>query len=160
MEKVHKLDVAVIGFSMISLLFLFGYVQPLVIAPIDGYESLEGGVLFSIEKAERLVIDDNLEFSSPEEYLIRDGLKIRLEPGVYYWRAVGLVNSEIRKFTIKSLIDLRIREVSAGTFDLVNDGNVEINVDVYENGEIVEKLSLDSKKSREIKGNKFVGGMK
>jgi len=151
-----KFDLVLIGLSLIALLFVVGYASPMVIAPIDEYES-DGDVLFVIEKADVLMIDDNVEFSSPDEHGVEDGLKIRLEPGEYYWKAVGVLGSEVRTLTIKSVVDLELVEVDGG-FGVVNSGNVGLNVDVYDGGELVEKVKLGvGDVSGE--GDKFEGGM-
>ena len=156
MENIMKFDLALVGISLVALIFVVGYVSPLVIAPLDEYES-DGDVLFVIEKADVLLIDDNVEFSSPDEYNIEDGLKIRLEPGEYYWKAVGVLKSEVRTLTIKSIVDLELVKVDGG-FGVVNSGNVGLNVDVYDGDELVDKVKLGvGEVSSE--GDKFEGGM-
>ena len=110
MDRIYKIDLVIIVVSLAVLIFLVGYARPLVIAPLDDYETLDTEILFLIEKAESLLIDDNLDFTTPEEYFVEDGIKIDLHPGTYYWKAVGVLNSEIRTLTIKSEVSLELRE--------------------------------------------------
>jgi len=156
MDNLYKFDLVLIGISLVALLFVVGYVRPLVIAPIDEYES-DGDVLFEIQKADVLLIDDNVEFSSPDEYNVEDGMEISLEPGDYYWKVVGVWGSEVRSLTIKSVVDLVLVDIGDG-FGVVNGGNVGLNVDVYDGGELVEKVRLGV---GDVvgDGDKFVGGM-
>ena len=47
MDKVYKIDMILIVVSLLVLIVLVGYARPLVIAPLDDYESF-GEVLFLI----------------------------------------------------------------------------------------------------------------
>ena len=91
--------VLIVG-TLLTLIIVMGYATPLVISPIDNVTTTESIVLFSIEHAETLVIDDNIDFTSPDEYALKEGLSLNLEPGVYYWKAVGVTKSEIRTLKI------------------------------------------------------------
>jgi len=157
MENIMKFDLALVGVSLIALIIAVGYVSPLVIAPLDDYESSDGNVLFVIEKADTLMIDDNMEFSSPDEYNIEDGLKIDLEPGEYYWKAVGVLGSEVRTLKINSVVSLELVKVKDG-FGVVNSGNVGLNVEVYDGDELVDKIKLETGDVVETDGDKIVGG--
>ena len=158
MEKVYKIDIALIGVTFVALLFLVGYSRPLVIAPLDDYETTDNEIIFSIEKADSLFIDDNFDFTTPDEYNIKDGLKISLEPGKYYWKAVGVLGSEIRTLTVVSKIDLRILKLDDDSFGVVNDGNVRLNVDVYNGTDLVDKIKVDVGEEKSFDGDKIVGG--
>jgi hypothetical protein len=155
-----KIDLFLIIGSLVVLIFLVGYVSPLVISPLDNYESSEGNILFLIEKADKLVIDDNSEFTSPDEYNVEDGLKIDLEPGQYYWKAVGVLGSKVRSLTVESLVNLELREVDGESYEVVNSGNTRLNVDVYNGVELVDKIKLETDEELESQGTKFVGEMK
>ena len=158
-SKILKIDLVLIIGSLVSLIFLVGYVSPLVISPLDNYESSEREILFSIEKADRLLIDDNMEFSSPDDYSVEDGLKIDLEPGKYYWKAVGVVNSEVRTLTINSEVSLELRMSDEGDYEVVNAGNVGLDVDVYDGEELVNKVKLSVGDGLELEADKFIGEM-
>lgn len=156
MDMIYKIDLVLIVGSLIALFFLVGYVQPLVIAPLDNYKSTGTEVLFLIEKADRLLIDDNLDFTTPEEYLVEDGLKIDLKPGEYYWKAVGVLGSKIRTLTITSEVNLELRKIGAD-YEVVNAGNVRLNVDIYNGTELVDKIKLNVGSAESFEGDKLVG---
>lgn len=170
MDKIWKIDLAVVLVSVFVLMGLIGYARPLVIAPLDDYESLDGDILFEIERAPLdgllrqtgranvLLIDDNMDFTTPDEYQIADGLRIELESGVYYWKVSGGLGSEIRTLTIKSRVELALVESEDG-FGVVNVGNVRLNVDVYDGDELVEKVKLEKGQELGIRNqsDKFVG---
>ena len=157
MENIIKFDLVLVGISLIALIIVVGYMSPLVIAPLDEYESNDGDVLFVIEKAEVLMIDDNADFSSPDEYNIGEGLEISLEPGEYYWKAVGVVGSEVRTLKINSVVNFELVKVGDG-FGVVNSGNVRLNVDVYDGDELVDQVKLGVGDVAETDGDKIVGG--
>ena len=137
---------------------LVGYVRPMVISPLNGYETSDTEILFSIEKADSLLIDDNLDFTTPDEYLVEDGMKINLQPGTYYWKALGVLDSDIRTLTIKSEVNLELREIEGDGYGVVNVGNVRLNVDVYNGTELVDQIKLGVDDEVEAEGTDFVGG--
>jgi hypothetical protein len=160
MDNIYKFDLVIVIGSLLTLLVLVGYVSPLIIAPIDEFETSETEVLFLIDKADKLLIDDNIDFSTPEEYEIRDGLRINLEPGKYYWKAVGVLKSEIRTFTVKSRVSFKLKEMEDGGYGVVNSGNVRLSVDVYDDEELVEIVKLGVSEERSVsEGDKYIGGM-
>ena len=157
MENIYKIDLVLVIVSLVVLIGVVGYVSPLVIAPLDDYETTETEISFSSEKADLLLIDDNLEFTSPDEYFPEDGLKINLKPGEYYWKAVGIGESEVRSFTINSEVNLMLEFDSEG-YNVVNVGNVRLNVDVYSGTELVDKVKIAVNDEADVSGDKFVGG--
>lgn len=157
MKNIWKIDLAVILISVFVLIVLVGYARPLVIAPMDEYETQENNILFSFERANILFIDDNDNFTTPDEYFVKDGLELILEPGVYYWKVKGIEVSEVRKLTINSKVELKLIETKDG-FGVVNAGNVGLNVDVYDEDELVDKIKLEVGDVGEG-GDKFVGAV-
>jgi len=153
-----KIDGILIVGTLIALFYLAGYARPLVIAPLDDYTVSGTGVLFSIKKADTLLIDDNSEFTTPEKYSIRDGLKINLKPGKYYWKAVGVLGSEVRELTVRSEVRLKLKKTEEG-YSVVNAGNVRLNVEVYNGTSLTDKIKLDVGELSPVGGNKFIGGM-
>jgi len=156
-EHIWKIYLIVVLVSVFVLIGIVGYARPLVIAPLDEYES-DGDVLFVIEKANVLFIDDNMDFSSPDEYWVAEGLRIELEPGEYYWKAVGVLGSEVRTLTILSRVELRLVKTADG-MGVVNVGNVGLNVDVYDGVGMVDRVKLSRSEVLEVggKGDKFIG---
>ena len=156
MKAIYKIDLVMILVSVLVLIFIVGYARPLVIGPLDEYETNENDILFVIEKADRLLIDDNIDFTTPEELLVEEGLEINLKPGKYYWKAVGVFGSEIRTFTIKSEVVLELRKIGEG-YGVVNSGNTRLNVDVYNGTDIVERVKLNVGNEAVLNGDKFAG---
>lgn len=152
---IWKIDLIIIGITVLVLIVLVGYAQPLVIAPLDEYKSLNGEVLFEFERADVLLIDDNKEFTSPDEYRVAEGLVVVLEPGIYYWKAVGILKSDIRKLTIQSRVELRLVETKDG-IAVINVGNVRLNVDVYDGDDLIEKRKVGVGESVGG-GDKYIG---
>jgi len=156
MENIYKIDLVLIVVSLAVLIGVVGYINPLVVAPLDDYETSETEILFSIEKADVLLVDDNIDFTTPDEYSLEDGLKINLKPGKYYWKAVGVLESDVRTLTINSEIDLRL-EFDGEGYSVVNAGNVRLNVDVYNGTELVDKVKVGINGETVVSGDKIVG---
>lgn len=158
MEKkhIHKIDFAIIVGSLLILAGVIGYSRPLVVSPVDSYETADTSVLFSFEKASHMLIDDNPEFSSPEEIFIEDDLVVNLEPGVYYWKVKGITDSKIRKLIIESRVDLILRK-NRDKYEVINAGNIRLRIDVYENETLQEEIILEVDESRNVSGSKFLG---
>jgi len=149
--------ILVIG-SLLLVAGFVGYSQPLVIAPIDGHTSTDGAVLFEFEKADLILIDDNLDFSSPQEIYVEDNLVINLKPGVYYWKVFGAFESDVREIKIESEIDLKLRGSDEdGRYKVVNSGNERLSVDVYDYGKFSGNVVLDVDESKDVSGTKFIG---
>ena len=151
------IDILLVGAVLLAILWLIGYTNPQVISPIDNLITEKNSVLFSVGSADYILIDDNLDFSSPETVYVKDNSKITLEPGVYYWKIRDNGINEIRTLTILSKIDLGI--VSSGDFyEIVNYGNINLNVEVYDENKKVGDFELQVLESQKIDGNKFIGG--
>ena len=158
-KVIYALDLILIVVTGFVLLYLIGYARPLVIAPLDEYSTTENQVLFEFKKGEKIIIDDNLEFSSPEEIYAEENLVVTLDPGTYYWKISGVMESEVRMLTILSKIELRIINSSDdGNYELVNAGNVDLDVEVYSGEEKVNEILLKKDESAWKSGNKFIGG--
>jgi hypothetical protein len=164
MDKLHKIiytvDAILVFGSMIGIFFFVGYATPLVIAPIDNYVTSETSVLFEFEKADKLYIDDNLEFSSPEEIFVEDDLVINMKPGKYYWKVEGVLQSDIRELTVQSEVNLKLDKVDGAEdkYEVTNAGNVKLNVDIYDKGSLIGNTILDIDEISEEKGTRFIGG--
>jgi len=166
-EKKHAkiVDLVLIVGSMLILSGMFyqyyynwGNGQPVSLSPPDGFQTENRFVLFEFENAKTILIDDNIEFSSPEKYNVKNNFVINLKPGVYYWKIEG--EREIRQFTIESEVSLKLRDKGEGKYEIVNAGNENLNVDVYQFGKLKENVILDVYQSKEVSGNQFIGGKK
>ena len=158
MENKHiiKLDVAIIVGTLTCLVFIFGYVNPKIISPINGFETTNNSILFSIEKADVILIDDNPEFTSPEKVYVKDNLVINLKPGTYYWKAEGIVESEVKRLTINSEVNLKLKNLGEN-YVIVNAGNTRLDVDIYNGTSLIDSIELDIDEEKEVSGTKFVG---
>jgi len=153
----YTIDVVLISFSLIAVLMLFNNVNPRVIAPLNNQETISTQVLFEIKNANYILIDDNLEFSSPEKIFLQDSLKINFIPGTYYWKVEGEKNSEARKLTIISTVDLTLKKQN-DSYEVVNSGSEKLNVDVYNQELYTRSFTLTSSDSMISNGTKFIGG--
>lgn len=158
-KKIYTIDMIIVVGTIIILGLLVGYSTPLVISPINNASSTSSEILFTIKNANILLIDDNIGFASPEEYKIVDGLKIRLEPGVYYWKAVSILQSVTRTLTIESSVILEFRQDKDG-YSIVNAGSEILNVEVYNQTELIDQLELTPQQKKEVDGTKVIGAMK
>ncbi|MBI5804077.1 hypothetical protein HY450_02440 [Candidatus Pacearchaeota archaeon] len=155
-KHVVAIDFVIIAATLVFALVLVGYARPLIIAPVDELITTNSSVLFEFEKGDFILLDNNLDFSSPEKIYAEDNLIINLKPGVYYWRVQGALTSEIRQLTIQSEVELKLKEFADGKFKIVNAGNTNLNVDVYENGELNQTLTLGVEEEKEVSGKKFI----
>ncbi len=153
-RHIYALDFIIIVGTLIGMFFAVGYVTPLVIAPLDGLETYNNSVLFSFDKASIILIDDNIDFTSPQEIFIEDNLIINLKPGTYYWKIENI--NDVRKFTINSEVSLKVRPGN-GNYEVVNAGNTALDVGIYENDELKESIVLGIDESKEVSGTKFIG---
>jgi hypothetical protein len=154
-KHIWKIDLIVILVSVFVLMGLVGYARPLVIAPLDGYESSSDKILFEFDRADVLLIDDNMDFTTPKEYGVSEEKIVRLDPGVYYWKVKGVLGSEVRTFTVNSRVELELVETEDGVA-VVNAGNVRLNVDVYDGEELVERKKLSLREESEIRNQESV----
>lgn len=109
-------------------------------------------VNFASINAKVIMISNNPDFSNPRYFDVSDikNFSFRLKPGEYYWKSDnGLIESRKRGFEIDSEVGLDINR-SEDT-ELVNVGNVKINVTKGEGGVMVGHVILEPEESEEIK---------
>lgn len=156
-RHIIALDLLIVVGSLIFIMWLVGYSRPLVIAPINDMNTTSTSVLFEFEKADLILIDDNLEFTSPDEIYVKDNLVVNLKPGIYYWKAKGSLESQVRKLTILSEVNLKIKEGN-DKVELVNSGNTELEVNIYNQDTLVGNVSLSVDESTNVSGSLIIGG--
>lgn len=161
MNKKHLkiFDLILVVGTIFSFALLFEYASPLVISPLENYETTGKEILFSVKNVEFILIDDNLDFFSPLLVETNEDRILSFEPGIYYWKINSALDSEIRSFTINSLVDLRILNEN-GSLYVLNAGNVELDIGVYENESLIDNFSLQVNFQEQINSNKIVGGQK
>ena len=157
MNLIHKIDFALIFLSVFGMIFMVGYISPMIISPIDGFKTSNSEILFSIDKADYLLIDDNFEFTTPDKYPLTEGTKINLQAGKYFWKAVGVLDSEVRTITIESEVNLQLKKMPDENYGVFNAGNVNLNVEVYNGTNLVETKKLSVNNQMKMTGNKFIG---
>lgn len=153
---IYSIDVLIVGASLILLLGAIGYTRPMIIAPLDNFTTSNNFVLFSVENANLILIDDNPDFTSPDEISVRDNAEINLKPGFYYWKIKSMGKSEVRTLNILSEINLKLKQSDEG-YDVINAGNTNLNVDVYNNETKIGSFDLGVFEKENSAGNKFIG---
>ncbi|MEK6933571.1 MAG: hypothetical protein AABW75_01705 [Nanoarchaeota archaeon] len=156
---IYGIDFLIVAGTLVGLFVMFGYARPLVIGPIDDYNTSSTSVLFTFEKGEVILIDDNLEFSSPQKIYAQDYLVVHLDPGKYYWKIEGALPSSVRSLTINSVVDLKLKksEGREDEYEVVNAGNTLLDVEVYHNDILNQTLVLEVDESKQVSGEAFVG---
>ncbi|PXY71259.1 hypothetical protein CXX78_00255 [Candidatus Parvarchaeota archaeon] len=159
-KHIIAIDFILLVGSLLLVAGLVSYARPLIIAPIDDLVTTENSILFEFEKASLILIDDNPEFTSPKKINVENNLVINLQPGFYYWKIVGALSSEIREFTIKSEINLKLKKSDSGedSYQIINAGNLDLDVDILQMGEITGNIILKVDEEKEVSGTKFIGG--
>lgn len=118
----------VLGQSLILVSFFvfFFMFAPQLQYPLDGEILNKDEVRFEMKHANVILIDDNEDFSSPKQISSEDleFSRVLFDSGTYYWKAVGLVESEQRKFTIPSTVGLELENDT-----LKNVGDVDLDVE-------------------------------
>jgi hypothetical protein len=155
-KQIKTLDLIFVVGTILSFALLFEYTSPLVISPLGDYETNSREILFSLKNVDSILIDDNLDFSSPLLVEINEDEILTFEPGLYYWKIDSVLDSEVRSFTINSLVDLRILNEN-GSLYVLNAGNVVLDVDVYENESLIENFNLEREDKFEFNASKIVG---
>jgi hypothetical protein len=163
-EQRHVVDVVLVAVSLVIVLGAVGYAQPLVIAPLDGAVLAEREVVFTFERGDSVLVDDNLDFSSA--LVVQEGERIELEPGVWYWKVEGLADTkvsqllgtldaeksqeirerlfsgDVRTLTIRGVVALELRSSGEG-YEVVNVGNTKLRVGEYQDEILVQERVVD-----------------
>ncbi len=69
------------------------------------------------------------------------------------------MQSEIRTLKINSVVSLKLRETEEDGFEVINIGNVELIVEVYNGTKLVERVRLGIEENIKSDSDKFVGEM-
>ena len=114
---------------------------------------LNGNIVkFDSVNAKVIIISNNPDFSNPRyiDLSERNNITFDLEPGTYYWKSDnGLIEGISHKFTIDSEVGMNLND-SLNESDLVNIGNVKINVTRNSNGVMVGHIILDPDQSEKV----------
>jgi len=127
--------VIVVGVFTFAVLFV-----PRLDYPGDGDVLERRDIDFRFRNANVILIDDNEDFSSPREINLSElnVTKLLFDSGTYYWKAVGLVSSGARSFTVGSNVGLELDNNS-----LKNVGDTTLNVSVKDSAGLAGLVILD-----------------
>ena len=120
-------------------------------------------VSFNSINANVIVLSENLDFSNPRyiDFERRKSISFALESGTYYWKASNsLIESLKNKFTIDSEVGMRIDREKDNESELVNIGNVKINVTKTKSGTMLGHIILQPNESEKIEDeadDKYIG---
>jgi len=122
---------------------------------------LQGNVVkFDSINSNLIVLSENPDFSNPRYIEINkeENISFKLKPGKYYWKAENSLITGLRnEFEINSKVGLGIKRENES--ELVNLGNVKINVTKTKQGKFVGYIILEPNQSKPIedKREKYVG---
>ena len=122
MQKHTKTIIVTQILLILAVLVLAYFISPRGQNPtITGHSFVE----FNSLNSEYILIDKTPEFLSPIRVNLSDGKAVLyLEPGVYYWKPVGIVEGFGGKFIVESEVGLELKNSSV----LSNSGNVPVRV--------------------------------
>lgn len=122
----------IIVFSQAVLLTFFlvfmTFIVPKLDYPFNGAVLNGDGVSFSFKHANVILLDDNEDFSSPKKINASDLQigRVLFEPGTYYWKAVGVVESSPKMFIVPSTVGL---EYDSNNSTIRNVGDVDLEIE-------------------------------
>jgi hypothetical protein len=105
-------------------------------------------VNFKTINANVIILSKNPDFSNSHYIDIDEQIGFNLQPGRYYWKSSnGYIDSLQDDFEIKSEVGMKIEENES---ELVNIGNVKMNVTKSREGILVGHIILEPSGSEEI----------
>jgi len=114
--------------------------------------SVTGNVVeINSANAKVIIISENPDFSNPwyVDTRFTKNISFKLAPGKYYWKADnGLIEGVKNEFEIKSEVGLGIERDEDS--ELVNVGNVKLNITKSKGGVMIGQIILGPGKSEEI----------
>jgi hypothetical protein len=153
----HKKIIALQIFFLGLVLTLVYFYYPRANMTING-----NFVRFDSINANVIILSDSPNFYSPKYIDLREVKNVSIDfmPGKYYWRPYNqIIEGFTNEFEIDSKVGLKIDREDNST-DLVNIGNVKINVSKSKNGMMVGRIILDPEQEEEIEdtNEKYIGG--
>lgn len=112
-----------------------------------------------------IIISENPDFSNPRYFDVSKGIEgengkemsFELAPGKYYWKSSnGYIEGLEKQFEIKSEVGMKIERECEGEIceenesELVNVGNVKINVTQSKEGIMVGHIILEPDQSQQV----------
>jgi len=141
-SRMSKFVIALQTMVIVGVFAFAFFFAPSLEYPNDGEVLERRDIEFRFRNANVILVDDNEDFSSPKEVNLDDLNVTRLlfEPGTYYWKAIGLVESGARSFTIGSNVGLELDEDNE---TLKNVGDTTLNVSVKDSAGLSGLVILD-----------------
>ena len=146
--KIHKNMLVILAQLVFLIIVIIGIyiLYPKVNVNVNGdwvnFKSINGNVI---------MLSQNPDLSNPRyiELNKSENLSFNLDPGVYYYKADnGVIAGITNKIEIKSVVGMEINK-SGNDSNLVNVGNVKINV-TKKGGTMVGYIVLDPSDSQKI----------
>jgi hypothetical protein len=109
-------------------------------------------VKFNSINAKVIVMSENPDFINPRYLDLNEigNVSFNLKPGTYYWKSDnGIIEGMKNEFTINSEVGLAINRTENES-DLVNVGNVKINVTKGKEGIMVGHIILEPEQDEKI----------
>ena len=148
MNKHIKIVAAQALFLLIVMAGIY-FIYPRTDAYVNG-----NAVSFESVNAKNIIISQNPDFSNSRAIDINKNVSLNLEPGVYYWKASNnLIEGWSRKFEIDSEVGLEVENDS----ELVNIGNVKVNVTKSREGVMVGHIILEPDEKEKIENGNYEG---
>lgn len=151
-KKIIIMQVISLAVVVIVLYFLY---------PKANLDVERNSVNFKSINANVIIFSENPDFSNPKYIEIREkkSLSFNLEPGTYYWKASNNFIEGLQKsFTIPSEVGLGINEEpESENAELVNIGNVKVNVTKSKEGVMVGYIILEPNESEKAEPAEYTG---
>ena len=153
--KKHLAVILVQGLFLFFIAGLIYYFYPTTNATVD-----KDWVNFNSINAKVIMISENPDFSNPRylDLTQRKNISLNLNPGTYYWKSDnGIIEGLRHKFIVISEVGMKT-DKSDNKTDLVNIGNVKINVTRNKEGVLAGNVILSPEQYEQIEdsGN-YVG---
>jgi hypothetical protein len=145
--KINKIIIVAQVMFLLIVVGVLYYLYPKANVSVDN-----DFVEFSTINANVIMISENPDFSNPKYIDLESNKEIgfNLSPGTYYWKADnGVILGFSNKITIDSEVGMNIEKHGNET-DLVNVGNVNINVSRTKDGSLVGNVILSPDESENI----------
>ncbi len=153
--KIRKIILVQLVFVIASLTFVY------FMYPRTTFEISNNSASFKSINANVILISENPDFTNARRIdLSKDkNTTLDLVPGTYYWKPVNtFVNGISKTFTIDSNVGMEIKR-KENESDLVNVGNVKINITKSKDGIMTGRIILEPNESEiiEDRNEDYVG---
>ena len=152
MNQHMKIIIGQVIFIVLALALVF-MLYPKTSMGVNG-----NAVSFNSGNADVIIISENPDFSNPRylDFGNESNLSFSLKPGTYYWKpANNFILGMAKKFTIESGVGMKI-EKQGNESDLVNAGDVKINVTKTKEGITIGYIILEPEEGEMIEDSEDI----